>query len=215
MRSFLSQDSTFCRRSSANALDIRPERSLPNQITAAAIISIDPSTQSCGPSGSTTTSECAPASAAAPAIAESFRTFNIDTFGEQAALLSLMLYESASFEYSRNHFPAPGTPGQGTRNMQSPAFNEQYSGYLAEQGLAKDGAGTPTQLSFDELVASDRWSFGSAAWFLQTQCGDSIRQGLASGSRAGWDAYLTTCVGTTSTDDRAAIWQKVIGLGGW
>lgn len=30
-----------------------------------------------------------------------------------------------------------------------------------------------------------------------------------------WNAYLTSCVGTTATEDRTAIWTKVVALGKW
>ncbi|KAG9848271.1 hypothetical protein KCU98_g4788, partial [Aureobasidium melanogenum] len=69
--------------------------------------------------------ECATADDAVSWINLAFHSFGIDAFGTQAALLSLMLYESGFFKYNINHYP--GVPGQGTRNMQSPAFNLKYA----------------------------------------------------------------------------------------
>ena len=31
-----------------------------------------------------------------------------------------MAFESGDFQYQISHFPAPGTPGQGTRNSKAP-----------------------------------------------------------------------------------------------
>lgn len=114
-----------------------------------------------------------------------------------------MLYESNAFKYSRNHWP--GVPGQGTRNMQSPAFNLLYaeSLYPAAAVQAAQAQGVDAVLA---LVNGDADSFGSAAWFLSSQCSESVRQGLAAGTAAGWQAYLTSCVGATDTSDRDALW---------
>lgn len=74
---------------------------------------MDPATSSC--SSTLAAGECRTAAHVAPYIANSFTHFGITTSGEQAALLALMLYESATFKYARNHFP--DVPDQGTRNM--------------------------------------------------------------------------------------------------
>lgn len=187
-------------------------------ITASDIIAIAPDTVSCD--SAPYPSECATATQAAPYISASFQNFGVDSFGAQAALLSLMLYESGSFKYNINHYP--GVPGQGTRNMQSPAFNLNYTqwlaskysdaGFTAEQIQQADAQGPAEVLA---LVESDTWSFASAAWFLTTQCDLSILEGLAGRVKAGWDDYLTSCVGTSATDDRTAIWTKAIALGKW
>ncbi|KAJ9627129.1 hypothetical protein H2203_003590 [Taxawa tesnikishii (nom. ined.)] len=155
-----------------------------------------------------------------PYIAAGFDNFDITDFPSQAALLSLMLYESGSFKYNINHFP--GVPGQGTRNMQSPAFNLQYAQWLAttvtnsnitaDQVAQANTAGPAAVLA---LVDIDPWSFSSAAWFLSTQCSDAVKQELAKGTDNGWNGYLTDCVGTTATDDRTAIWKKAMALGKW
>ncbi|SMQ46610.1 unnamed protein product [Zymoseptoria tritici ST99CH_3D7] len=186
-------------------------------ITAADLIRIAADTESC--TEATYADECRTASAAAPAIAISFTNFAISSFGAQAALVAIMLFESGDFKYNKNHFPAPGRPGQGTRNMQSADFNEKYAEYLsivctncgitpADVEKAK-GEGPAAVL---ELVSSDQWSFGSAAWFLRTQCDATIEDGLAAGTEAGFKSYIEDCVGTTLTDDRIAGWQKVMAL---
>jgi len=186
-------------------------------ISSTNLISIAPDTASCD--GAPFPEECVPASVAAPNIAQSFGLFGIDSFGAQAALVAIMLFESGDFKYKINHFP--GVAGQGTRNMQSPAFNTKYADWIVATGQdaaitqssVSAAAGDPATLL--DLINTDKWSFASAAWFVSTQCGASQVQALGDGSQASFEAYLTGCVGTTVTEDRTAGWEKVIGLGGW
>ena len=181
------------------------------------LITIAPDTASCD--GAPFPEECASASVAAPNIAQSFSLFNIDSFGAQAALVAIMLFESGDFKYKVNHFP--GVAGQGTRNMQSPAFNTKYADWIAvngqdtsiTQGSVAAASSDPAALL--DLINTDRWSFASAAWFVSTQCDASQIQALGDGSQSSFESYLTGCVGTTVTEDRIAGWKKVIGLGGW
>lgn len=56
--------------------------------------------------------ECATADQATSALIQSFNEYNIVTPGEQSALISLMAFETGDFKYVRNHYPAPGRPGQ-------------------------------------------------------------------------------------------------------
>ena len=186
-------------------------------ISANNLITIAPATASCD--GASFPSECAPASVAAPNIAQSFSLFNVDSFGAQAALVAIMLFESGDFKYKINHFP--GVAGQGTRNMQSPTFNSKYADWIVANG--QDASITQSSVAavandpaaLLNLINTDQWSFASAAWFISTQCGASQIQALGDGSQASFEAYLTGCVGTTVTEDRIAGWEKVISLGGW
>ncbi len=187
-------------------------------ITAADIIKVAPQTRSC--TNSPAPDECRTANQAAPYIAVSLTNFGITSFGSQAALLALMLYESGNFKYAINHFP--GVPGQGTRNMQSPEYNLRYAQWLA--GVCQNCGITQAEVAAAEtkgpatlldLVNNNEWGFGSAAWFLSTQCDHRVQKGLATGSQQGWEQYLSDCVGTPVTDDRTAIWKKIIALKGW
>ncbi|KAK3713453.1 hypothetical protein LTR37_008411 [Vermiconidia calcicola] len=194
---------------------------LPQQktgLTAASILEISPSTSSCA--NSPAAGECRTAHQAGPFINISFTNFGIRDFPTQAALLSLILYESGAFKYSKNHFP--GVPGQGTRNMQSPEFNLEYATWLATVcancGISEvevrraEGEGVEAVLG---LVNGDEWGLGSAAWFWSTQCDPTVKQGLREGTQEGWEAYLSQCVGTTATEERTAIWRKAMALGSW
>ena len=105
--------------------------------------------------------------------------------------------------------------------MQSPAFNEKYAEYLtsvSDSGITSaqlEAAKAEGPAAVLELVNSDRWSFASAAWFIDTQCSDAVKQGLDAGTQEGFSSYITECVGTTLTEDRTAGWQKIIELGKW
>ncbi|WPH00108.1 Hypothetical protein R9X50_00293100 [Acrodontium crateriforme] len=188
-----------------------------NTVTAADIQKVDPKTASCD--NSPAAGECRTAEQAAPYIAISYQNFGITSFGEQAALLALMLYESGDFKYAINHFP--GVPGQGTRNMQSPAYNLKYAEWLStvcmncgitSAAISQAQAQGPAAVL--ALVNTDEWSFGSAAWYLATQCSADIRSGLSQGTQAGWEAYLQ-CVGTAANDERNALWSAAVALKQW
>ncbi|KAF2869350.1 hypothetical protein BDV95DRAFT_577128 [Massariosphaeria phaeospora] len=176
-------------------------------ITADTILSITPATKSCATAEFP--NECADAARAGPAISASFAKYEITEKGTQAALIAIMMFESGSFVYNKNHYP--GRPGQGTKNMQMPDNNKLYAAALFPDKIA--GATTPEAVL--QLVSGDNESFGSAAWHLTTQCGPEIQKGLAAGDAKGWDAYLTGCVKTTHTPDRDVLWtaaKKVLGV---
>lgn len=181
---------------------------------SAVILRADPATGSCD--GAPEPSECATAAQAAPHIDAAMRRFCIHEAPVAAALVDLMLFETGAFKYNRNHFP--GNPGQGTRNMQMVDFNLEYAlDTPALEAQAVAIAGSPdadaASLSDDKkndilaLVMPDEYSFASAAWFLVTKCPASIKQGLAGGDDAAYEAYLTSCVGTTAAPERMAHWK--------
>ena len=87
--------------------------------------------------------------------------------------------------------------------MQSASFNAQYAASLK---LEAAGQGGPDGI-LNALVANETYDFGSAAWFLHTQCGTAVETQLASGGMAGFTAYLG-CIGTSMTPDRQAYWQR-------
>lgn len=166
-------------------------------------------------SGAPFPSECATASQAAPYLISAMSTYSVTSLPEIAALLSLIAYETGDFKYAINHYPAPGRPGQGTRNMQMANYNLLYAksipaleGQLATITTASstDGLSDDQLNAIRALVLSDQYAWGSAAWFLTTQCA-SARPALQAGGQAGYEAYLS-CVGTTATSDRLAYWTR-------
>lgn len=194
-------------------------------ITPQIILACVPGSASCD--GAPRLGECRTASSAASAISTAFDQYQITNVAEQAALISLMAFESADFKYQNNYFP--GNPGQGSkfsrlnttlltskaRNMQSAAFNVKYAQYLA---LLPPGTYVhPDQYNQIRslLTGDDVRDFGSSAWFLTQQCQPNMRNTLQTGTQAAWEEYITGCVGTTVTSDRLLYWQRAVqALGG-
>jgi hypothetical protein len=79
-------------------------------LTAEQIVTISPKSASCD--GAPAPGECATAEQAVPFISDSFQTYQVASPAEQAALISLMAFETGDFKYNRNHFP--GVAGQGS-----------------------------------------------------------------------------------------------------
>ena len=143
--------------------------------------------------------ECAPAPRAAPFVVDAFTQYKITTPGEQAAIISLMILESAGFKYNKNK--VPGRPGQGTRNMMNAPFIKEYVESLKL---------TPTASEADNLalVLDDKYSFASAMWFYSAKCTDAVKAKVKEGSLAGYTAYIKECVQTELTADRTAGYNK-------
>jgi hypothetical protein len=94
--------------------------------------------------------------------------------------------------------------------MQSPSFNAKYAASIPAlssklSSVANDPAGV-----LNLLLSDETYDFGSAAWFLTTQCSAEVRTQLQSGSASGWESYISNCVGTTVTDARQAYWTKAV-----
>ncbi|KAH7060511.1 hypothetical protein B0J12DRAFT_708343 [Macrophomina phaseolina] len=175
------------------------------------LVTIASGTSSCA-TATNYANECRTASQAAQPILCAFNRYSITNVNEQAALISLMLYESGEFKYNWGHFingQDEHVAGKGTRNMQSATYNEQYARTLfsadkVDQAKASaNGADAVLQ-----LVSPDQYSFGSAAWFLTSQCTESVRSNLQSGSQDGFEKYVTDCIGGSMDDKRIDYWTK-------
>lgn len=175
-------------------------------LTVSQLETIAPTSNTC--EGATYAFDCRTATQALPFILESFDTYSITSPGAQAAVISTIALESDDFKYKRPYVPSPN-PGQGTRNMQSAAFNHQYALSLKLDSVTLL---EPNQV-LTRLLSNEAWDFGSAAWFLDTQCGPDVKTGLAAGGIDGFTAYLT-CIGTTMTLDREAYWHRAIAAFG-
>jgi len=115
-----------------------------------------------------------------------------------------MAYESGDFKYNTNHFPAPGVPGKGTRNMMSRQYNTLYLEELVKGGLLQVGG---------SVLEDEEASFGSAAWFVVRMCGVEVREGMWEGGREGWEGYLRGCVGVEEVDEgRVEYWERAVGV---
>lgn len=79
-------------------------------LTESQILQIAPSSNTCD--NAPAKGECATAKTAAKFTALSFDTYQVTSKAEQAAIISLMAFETEEFKYNKNHFP--GVPGQGS-----------------------------------------------------------------------------------------------------
>ena len=182
-----------------------PTSSAPT-LTESQVLAVAPKSSSCA--GATFHSECRTAAQAYAPIGASFVTYGLNTLGEQAAVLSTMAFESNDFQYQNNHYPSPGHPGQGTRNMQSPKYNLEYAQSIPALKPNMSQIDTSdVKAVLNLLTYYSNYDFGSGAWFLATQCDQRVRSGLQSGSAAGFSAYIA-CIGTTETSDRDAYYQR-------
>ncbi|CAG8096496.1 unnamed protein product [Penicillium salamii] len=173
-------------------------------LTEAQLIQIAPQSKSCDDAPAK--GECATAKTAADSISQSFNTYNVTNKAEQVAILSLMAFESNDFKYNKNHFP--GILGQGTRNMQSPAFNKKYAKSIPElKSRFYFVENIPADL-LDLLRENKTYDFGSGAWFLTTQCSKEVRSALQDGSEKGWKNYITECLETNVTHERKEYWDR-------
>ncbi|KAL4801679.1 hypothetical protein BDV18DRAFT_148545 [Aspergillus unguis] len=175
-------------------------------ITASQISSVAPKSSSCD--GADFPEECATADQAAKALSSAFTKYKLSSKSEQAAVLGLIAMESGEFRYNKNHFP--GVEGQGTRNMQSPDFNKLYAASIESLADRFEAVKDQPGAVLDLLLEDSSVDFGSGAWFLTTQCEDSVREGLKSGSEDGWKGFITGCVGTEANDQRKSYWQKAV-----
>jgi len=90
-------------------------------LTEAHLIQIAPQSKSCGDAPAK--GECATAKTASNSASQSFNTYKVTNKAEQAAILSLMAFESNDFKYNKNHFP--GIPGQGSKSTRNPVYSDR------------------------------------------------------------------------------------------
>ena len=170
------------------------------------LLYIAPTSNTCG--GASDPKECATSNpTTVKALVEGFAKYGITTAEEQAALISWMAYESNEFKYNRNHFPAPGKPGQGTRCMMSPAFVKEYANSIPE--LKTQAAALTDPDAILALVQTDEYSFAAASWYYNAHCTDAQKGQIKGGGQANWaSAFINGCVNTAMDDSRIAYWNK-------
>jgi len=179
--------------------------------TAISILeAIAPKSKSC--SGAPIPDECRTAAQAADFLVKSFQDYKIYSAAEIAAVLSLIALESGEFQYNINHFP--GRPGQGTRNMQMPAFNLEYALDVQPDAVRKittattvDGLADTQLNAIRDIVTTDDFTWASGAWFYTKKCDAQTKTAVQTQGKAGYAAYLA-CVGTSSTSEREAYWTR-------
>lgn len=170
------------------------------------LLAIAPSSDTCA--DAPIPSECTVTTASlAQIIIASFGRHSVTTGLEQAALLSWMAFESAEWKYNRNHFPAPGRPGQGTRVMMMPNYVAEFASGFEELTDEVTAAGGDLDRILDSVLG-DEYSFAAAAWFYDTQCTQEVKEGVKTGGEQGWEEFVTGCVETTVTADRKGYWVR-------
>ncbi|KAL6231741.1 hypothetical protein BDW75DRAFT_35808 [Aspergillus navahoensis] len=186
-----------------------PSGSSSTTITPAQILTIAPKSQSCA-NATDFVSECATATQAAPALSAAFKKYGLTNKAEQAAVLGIIAFESGEFRYNKNHFPSPGVEGKGTRNMQSVDFNKKYAASIPEIADRLEEVQDQPGAVLDLLLEDPVRDFGSGAWFLTTQCEESVREGLRNDGEQGWEAFIVDCVGTDASDERKGYWTSAV-----
>ena len=89
-----------------------------------------------------------------------------------------------------------------------PEFNTKYAASIQALAAPLVAVSNQPDLVRALLTANDEYDFGSAAWYLKTQCGPEVHQGLASGGLEGFKAYVTGCLRTTITAERLAYYER-------
>ena len=179
-------------------------------LSATAILeAIAPNSKSCD--GAPVPDECRTAAQAAGFLPQAFQAYSIYDPAAIAAVLSLIAFESGDFKYNINHFP--GTPGQGTRNMQMAQYNLAYALEVQPDAVRKittatsvDGLSPEQRNAIRDIVTTDEYTWASGAWFFVRYCKDA-QDALLKSPSEGYAKYMQ-CVGTTMTDERQAYWTR-------
>jgi len=183
-------------------------------ITADQIRAVLPDAATCDNSPS-----CRTADQAAPLINQAFQKFNFNTVGEQAAIFSLMAFESGHFKFDTN---LSGRPGQGTRNMMmfdyvlayalefNPDGVRSVRPDLTSSSTANDVQDEGQRNAIRATVLGDELSFASGAWFLREKCDGSVAQGLQAANDDGFNNYMTQCIGVGTDPARLALYQATL-----
>ncbi|KAH9243047.1 hypothetical protein K456DRAFT_136769 [Colletotrichum gloeosporioides 23] len=170
-----------------------------NNNATAILLAVAPTSSTCD--GAAFPDECATAEHAAQFVPAAMQKYAVYRPGEIAALLSLMAFETGDFKYNRNHYPAPGRPGQGTRNLQMPKYNLLYALSIPE---LKDKA---TAIAGSADADGSTLSDDKKNEVLALVCDQSTRDELAEGTVRGFTLYME-CIGTSGTEDRVAYWTR-------
>ncbi|KAJ1873474.1 hypothetical protein LPJ57_004935 [Coemansia sp. RSA 486] len=142
--------------------------------------------------------------------------YNVTDRGKVVAVIANMLFESGNWTYNTNHYPAPGSPGQGTRSMMMWDFVQNYATFLyadKAESLLKGSTGVvddDTQNAVRDLVLNDNDSFGSGFWFLTEQA-PTYNQAdkLKAGSLEDFKDYIENGINTDWDVARGDRWSLV------
>lgn len=176
-------------------------------LTVSSLLAIAPASNTCA--GATHSLECKTAQEALAPILASFATYKITDPAIQAAVVSTIAMESGDFKYAHHYFPS-SVPGQGTRNMQSAAYNLEYAQSIPDlAGKLEAAQAAGPEHILDLLTSNSDYDFGSAAWYLTSQCDKGVVSGLSKAGTAAFDAYLG-CIGATGSAQRTEYYTTAL-----
>ncbi|PSR75525.1 hypothetical protein BD289DRAFT_487077 [Coniella lustricola] len=183
---------------------VEPSRTntLSKRDAASVIEAIMPKSTSCSGRGD----ECTTAAVAGPLLAASMTTYSVTTGVEQAGLLALIAYESGELQYKKNT-NQDANEGRGTVNEQGAQYNIDYANTFP--ALA---AQNPTTATVLDLVTTDEYNFGTAAWYYSSQSACATARSMSTDDADAWfDEYMANCDGmgsdwATSEPDRETYW---------
>jgi len=190
------------------ALPSQPVRFAKREVTAAdAILAIAPTSNSCA--NEPAQGECVTNVDAAPHLINAMVANGLYQYGQIAAVIANMAFETSDFKYNINH--NPGRPGQGTRNMQLIKYNVMYA-RSKDELKDKVPEGDADAMSDDDknkvlnMLRVPEYDYDTGAWFLKTQCDASVMDLLATNPDQGWAAFQTCC--DVSGGERDAYWTR-------
>ncbi|KAI8319462.1 hypothetical protein GQ54DRAFT_299317 [Martensiomyces pterosporus] len=158
--------------------------------------------------------ECTVNSKAIASINSALAKYGIARRGEAVAVISLMAFESNTWQYNTNHFP--GRAGQGTYSMLMYNFVEEYakdlhpsetSGVLAKA----DSNQNSSMNAVRALVLNSDDSFGSGFWYLANKASayHNDASKLRDGNADDFKDYIVNGVNASWDDGRQTIWAAV------
>ena len=152
--------------------------------------------------------------------------YNLTTNSEKAAVLSTMAFESVQFKFNR---PVNRNPGQGTRAMMDkmnnalyalsiPSISDAVRSVIGNVSVTATPLANGTANAVRNFLTSDpNLDFGAGAWYLATQCNDTVRAAVKTQQEKGWEMYLSGCVKVdpSATGRRSYYEAAVKAFGGY
>ncbi|KAJ2632980.1 hypothetical protein H4R22_000837 [Coemansia sp. RSA 1290] len=180
------------------------------QLTEAKLDAAVPKAKGQGLCENPSDTSCANNKRALVALNNAAKTYGITERNEMVAIVSLMAFESGSWQYNTNLYP--GRPGQGTKAMLMYDFVYEYAKELYPDKVQDSWAKTDsnsTKNQVRELVLNDNDSFGSGFWYLAKKAPAYHNTQKLDGNLDSFKQYCETAVGASWDDARGQMWETV------
>ncbi|KAJ2849726.1 hypothetical protein IWW36_002418 [Coemansia brasiliensis] len=181
------------------------------QLTEAKLDAAVPKAKGQGLCTGASDTSCANNKRAIVALNNAAKTYGITERSEMVAIISLMAYESGSWQYNIN--VSPGRAGQGTKAMLMYNFIYEYAKELYPSKVQDAWENTEDESTMNqvrELVLNDNDSFGSGFWYLVNKASSYHNsKKLVDGDLDSFKQYCETAVGATWDESRGQIWETV------